>query len=154
MGSELIAGWLPALLALAIGVAVGFAFARARRPDGAAPAGDPSAAEPPAAPESRDPGPGGEPERDPGEGGRSAELPAPALAEGFGDPSVPANAAEDPKLLAIGEEIRATRALMEESEEEVRAFGEEIDRLDAAIRRVNARLRALLREIKKRALGD
>lgn len=139
MSAELIAGFLPALVALAIGIAAGWAFARAGRADAEAePSKPPAAAE---IPEPMDDG------RAPPAAAESPERENPATERAT-------TGGAGPKLRAIEAELHQTRALMEEGEEEIRAFAEEIAQLDAAIKRANTRLRALLREIKKRALGE
>jgi hypothetical protein len=138
MSAELIAGWLPALVALAIGLGAGFALARARSAD-------------------RDGGPASP---DPRASGAAAEAPAAGPEDGAlaAGPAVAVDSDDRAdvalKLQAIEEELRGTRNLMDEGEEEIRAFAEELTHLDAAIKRANARLRALLREIKRRALRD
>jgi hypothetical protein len=61
---------------------------------------------------------------------------------------------DDPaRLDKIETELKDARELLSEGEEELRLFGEEIAELDSAIKRANGRLRLLIREIRRRALG-
>jgi hypothetical protein len=57
------------------------------------------------------------------------------------------------KLGAVESEIRSARELLDESEEEARAFSQELSTLDSAIRRANGRLKLILRAV-RRATSD
>ncbi len=88
-----------------------------------------------------------------------AESPGEIAFEGAapvgGQTSTSVPLADSEKLGAIEREIKDARELLDEGDEEMRLFGEEILGLDAAIKRAGARLRRLVRDIRRRAVrGD
>ena len=100
-------------------------------------------------------------------GGRKSDAAKPDAAEGASPVAAPvnseasqagsasaANARPAESLDAVERELKDARELLEEGEEEMRLFGEEIADLDSAIKRANGRLRLLIKEIRRRALGS
>lgn len=87
----------------------------------------------------------------------SADAMPPAAAAIANDAAAPSNAVNAPpaeSLDAVERELKVARELLDEGEEEMRLFGEEIADLDSAIKRANGRLRLLIKEIRRRALGS
>lgn len=56
---------------------------------------------------------------------------------------------DGPRLEAIQREIESARGLLDEDEEAARLVGDELNALDAAIKRTNGRLKVILRAIKR-----
>jgi hypothetical protein len=55
------------------------------------------------------------------------------------------------KLGAVESEIRSARELLAESDEEAKAFSQELFTLDSAVKRANSRLKLILRAVKRAA---
>lgn len=55
------------------------------------------------------------------------------------------------KLGAVESEIRSARELLDESEEEAKAFSQDLSTLDSAIKRANGRLKLILRAVRRAA---
>lgn len=55
------------------------------------------------------------------------------------------------KLGAVESEIRSARELLHESEEEAKAFSQDLSMLDSAIKRANGRLKLILRAVRRAA---
>lgn len=129
------APWAPAAAAYIFGIATGWLIWSGQRANGAA------SAENPAAVETADLADA--PKREP----IISKAEGDEIKNG-GDPCPAAM-----KIGAVESEIRSARELLNETEEEARAFSQDLSTLDSAIKRANGRLKLILRAV-RRATSD
>lgn len=122
--------WMLAAASLILGVGIGWLLRGLERSSESKPGAGPDSASPsPPAP------PADTPEASPG--AKAGALAAP-------DPD---------RLGGVERELSEARALLEEGEQELRVFDEEMAELEGTIQRAGARLRVIFREIRLRTRG-